>query len=310
MIALHLNATYDESLFLEGMMPQLTSVFGPVQEDLKNGFYKSAFKKLISASNEYSHNETFLSLLAETQRGLHDAAGLVKTLQVLARTTKNHETQLELMRALYVEGRLNEALDVGLALQDEFLPPVQHRQLLHILSKIYLEFNDYEGVRELAQLCEPDEVMIWALGCAQLAEGQLDEALLSFRGAVQMNPDYDQAWVSLALVHEHMGDRHLALANIEKALDINAHNSTGLKLLAKWQTGDLNKIKVVRSRIEFYLSRYDFDEEMSLCLVNMLRESGELDRARFEMERLILSNPQSPQLHEIKKDLENQLNLC
>jgi hypothetical protein len=164
MIALRLNATYDESLFLEGMMPQLTSVFGPVQEDLKNGFYKSAFKKLISASNEYSHNETFLSLLAETQRGLHDAAGLVKTLQVLARTTKNHETQLELMRALYVEGRLNEALDVGLALQDEFLPPVQHRQLLHILSKIYLEFNDYEGVRELAQLCEPDEVMIWALG--------------------------------------------------------------------------------------------------------------------------------------------------
>lgn len=291
-------------------MPQSSSVFGPVQADLKNGFYKAAFKKLIPLSTQFSHDETFLSLLADAQRGLRDAAGLIKTLQVLAQVTGRSEAQMELMRTYYVEGRLNEALDIGLALQEEPLPPLQYRELLHTLTRIYLEFNDYEGVRELVQSCEVDDALVWALGCAQLAEGQLSESLTSFRRAVDMNPNADQAWVSLALVHEHMGDRDLALANLERALDINPHNSTGLKLMAKWQSGNLSKLNTIRNRVEFYLSRRGFDEEMSLCLVNILHESGELNRAHFEMDRLILHNPQNPQLYEMKKNLQDVQNLC
>jgi tetratricopeptide (TPR) repeat protein len=189
------------------------------------------------------------------------------------------------------------------------MPPQLYRHLVHLLAKIYLEFSDYEGVREVSAGIENDDIMSWALGCAYLGEGDKNEALRYFREAVGLNPANDRAWVSLSMLHDEMGDRELALANLERALEINPDNSTALKLMSKWHTRHLEKSLSVMDRIQYYLDRHGFDEEISLCYVQLLQENRSLATADFELSKLILNNPANAEFYRMKKNLEDQTNL-
>jgi tetratricopeptide (TPR) repeat protein len=307
-IALIKNATYDESLFLEGMMPQTTSatVLGLVEQDIQSGRYSQAMKRLVSVSVELSKDLKFLSLLCLVQKGLGDNAGQIKTLEAIADITKTHVAYLDFMAALYAEGRLNEALDVGLYLQEEQLSDVNARYHTRMMVRIYLEFCDYEGVNEIIGLyCEThemDDLMCWARGFVKLAEGDQNQAVDYFRRAVEMNPSNDQAWVSLAMIHDEMGDRELATANLERGLDVNPNNATGLKMMAKWQRQGANAEGVL-NRLNYYMKTHSFDEEMSICYIQLLKECNALDEARFEVEKQILNDPTNTVFARVKNDL-------
>ena len=131
-------------------MPQTNSVFGPVEADIGNKNFTSAMKRLIAISNQYSKDLKFLSLLCMTQKALADFNGQLKTLEVIADQTKTQVAYLDYMAALYAAGRLNEALDVGLHLQeineDSGLTEVNERYLTRLLIKIYLEFSDHHSI--------------------------------------------------------------------------------------------------------------------------------------------------------------------
>jgi len=305
-IALKEIATYDESLFLEGMMPQATSVLGLVEQDINSGRYSQAMRRLVSASVELSKDLKFLSLLGLVQKGLGDSAGQIKTLEAIADITKTHVAYLDYMAALYAEGRLNEALDVGLYLQEESLSDVNARYHTRMMVRIYLEFCDYEGVNEIigiyCQNHKEDDLMCWARGFVKLAEGDRNQALEYFRRAVEMNPSNDQAWVSLAMIHDEMGDRELATANLERGLDVNPNNVTGLKMMAKWQCQGANTEGVL-NRVSYYMKSHAFDEEMSICYIQLLKESNALDEARFEIEKQILNDPTNTVFARAKNDL-------
>ncbi|MBY0553730.1 tetratricopeptide repeat protein [bacterium] len=307
MIALKINATYDESLFLEGMMPQSISVFGPVEGDINQGKYSSAMMKLTTLSNTYSKDLHFLGLLAQTQKALSDYTGLIKTLNTTAKIAKTPASYLDLMYCYYTQGRLNEALDVALSLQEMGLKGIQEKSLVHCLIRIYLEFSDYEGIEETVKSYKgthKDGLIIWAMGLVRLANGNKNDALRLFRSAVEINPANDQAWVSLAMLHEEMGDRELALANLERALDKNSKNATGLKLMAKWHRRDLEQSQKMMSRVQYYLSQHEFDEEISLCYVQLLKENNAVDTARFELDKLILTYPNKSEYGAMKNNLE------
>lgn len=285
-------------------MPQLDSVLGLVQQDLQNRKYSQAMKRLVSVSNEMSHDLNYLNLLSHTQKMLGDLAGQIKTLAVIAAQTESCASQLDLMSALYVEGRLNEALDIGLRLQEREMSIVESRYMTRILTRIYLEFSDYEGVEEVLSayrlLAPMDDVMVWGQGLVCLARDQKDEALTMFRRAVELNPKNEQAWVSLAMLHEEMGDRELALANIEKALDVNPLNSMALKLMMKWHHPHPSTSQEVIGRVDFYLLNNDFDEDMQLSYVQMLQENGNIERAVFEIDKMQLFNPDNARLQQLK----------
>lgn len=285
-------------------MPQLDSVLSLVQQDLQNRKYSQAMKRLVSVSNEMSHDLNFLNLLGHTQKMLGDLAGQIKTLAIIAGKTASCGAQLDLMSALYVEGRLNEALDIGLRLQDNEMSIVEARYMTRIMTKIYLEFSDYEGVEEVLaayrQLAPLDDVMVWGSGLVCLAREQKDEALALFRRAVEINPKNEQAWISLALLHEDMGDRELALANVEKALDANPLNSVALKLIMKWHHPHPSTSLEVSGKVDFYLLNSDFDEEMQLSYVQMLQENGNLARAGFELDKMQLFNPENTRFQQLR----------
>lgn len=285
-------------------MPQLDSVLGLVQQDLQNRKYSQAMKRLVSVSNEMSHDLNYLSLLAHTQKMSGDLAAQIKTLTVIANKTAGCGAQLDLMSALYVEGRLNEALDIGLRLQDAEMSVVEARYMTRILTKIYLEFSDYEGVEEVLaayrELAPMDDVMVWGSGLVCLARDQKDEALTLFRRAVEINPKNEQAWISLALLHEDMGDRELALANVEKSLDANPLNSMALKLMIKWHHPHPSTSQEVIGKVDFYLRNSAFDEEMQLSYVQLLQENGNLERAGFELDKMQLFNPANVRYQQLR----------
>lgn len=293
------------------MPQQSNSVFGLVESDLSQGKYSSAMMRLTTLSNAYSKDLHFLGLLAQTQKALSDYTGLIKTLNATAKLTQSPAAQLDLMYCFYTQGRLNEALDVALVLQDMGLTGVQEKALVQCLVRIYLEFSDYEGIEEVVANYSGvhDDLIMWAMGLVRLANGNKNAALEAFRNAVAANPNNDQAWVSLAILHDEMGDRELALANLEKALDANHDNATGLKLMAKWHRRDLEQTQNVMNRVCYYLSQHEFDEEISLCYIQMLKENNAIGSARFELDKLILNYPTKAEYGAMKKNLEDALKL-
>lgn len=293
-------------------MPQTNSVLGLVEQDISVGRFSHAMRRLVSISVEMSKDLKFLSLLCLVQKGLGDNAGQIKTLEAIADITKTHVAYLDFMAALYAEGRLNEALDVGLYLQEEQLSEVNCRYHTRMMVRIYLEFCDYEGVNEIigmyCQQYQMDDLMNWARGFVKLAEGDQNQALDYFRRAVEMNPSNDQAWISLAMIHDDMGDRELAEANLERGLDINQNNATGLKLMAKWQRQGANPENVL-NRLNYYMKAHSFDEEMSICYIQLLKECNAMDEARFEVEKQILNDPANTAFARAKNALLEGSNL-
>ena len=288
-------------------MPQSNSVFGLVEKDFQQHRYTSAMMKLVSLSNTHSKDLGFLALLAQAQKALADFTGLIKTLQVAAEITKSATDRIQLMTLLYSQGRLNEALDVALLLQEMTLPPAEAKMLSHCLVKIFVEFSDYEGLQEVISFSENainDDVLLWANGLVHLSNGEKNDALDSFRKAVLVNNLNDQAWVSLSILHEEMGDRELAMANLERALDANPHNSVGLKLMTKWYRRDAEQTANMMNKVRHYLAQYEFDEEISLCHLQMLKEANDLGSARFEAEKLFLNYPANSKYASMKSDLK------
>ncbi len=294
-------------------MPQTSSVFGQVESDLKRKKYSSAMMKLGSVSVQYSKDIIFLNYLAQTQKALSDVAGLIRTLKEIIKIQSTAGCQLELMQILYSEGSINEALDIGLSLHEDILSPKETQVLSHLLLKIFIEENDFEGVLEtiakFEALIPNDDFMQWALGLVSLARNDKNSALEHFRKSIDLNNNNDQAWVSLALLHDEMGDRELAIANLEMSLDHNPLNQSAVKLYSNWASKDLDKVNTALKRIQFYLSENEFDEEVSLCHIQILTQTQSWRNVDFEINKLILNQPLNSNFHDLKKNLELNINL-
>lgn len=290
-------------------MPQQDTALGLIEKYLQDGRNSLAMRELVKISNECSKDLKFLNLLARTQSALSDTAALIKTLTVISHLDPTNANHFALMRALYSEGRLNEALDIGLKLQEMQLSENEISDLNRVLIAIYLEFNDYEGIEELIMQSEVNDFTSWAMGLVYLARMDKDSALKSFRQSIELNAMNDRAWVSLAVLHDEMGDRELALANLEKSLDANSKNSLALKLMAKWYPRTIQKSNEIMSRVRFYLAEHNFDEEISLCYVQILRENNMVEIADLEMSKLILNNPYNSELASLKKNLQADTNI-
>jgi tetratricopeptide (TPR) repeat protein len=299
------------AFFTGGRMPTESSVFGQVEIDLSNRKFNSALMKLGRVSLQHSKDVSYLKLLCQTLRGMGDHTALIKALKELNRQQPDEVTEIEIMELLYKNAHINEALDIALSLQEREISDSQKQTVYLTLMRIYIEENDFEGVQEIVDqsmtLMKANDFIYWAQGLVFLSNNDRNQALTLFRKAVQMNPKNDQAWVSLALVHFEMGDEELALANLENALDCNPMNSAAVKMYSQWASKREEKTPKALASVRFYLAEHGFDEEISLCHVQLLCRLKQWSAATDEIEKLILTQPRNLNYAVMKKNLEQNL---
>jgi len=290
-----------------------SSVFGQVETDLKNKKFNFALMKLGGMSVQFSKDVSFLTYLSQTLRGLGDQMALIKTLKELNRQQPSAKVEVEIMELLYKNAHINEALDIALSLQEREISPTEMKTVSLTLLRIYIEENDFEGVQEVlnqaSTLLAGNDFLHWAQGLVYLSNSEKNQAVAQFRKAVQLNPLNDQAWVSLALVHQEMGDDELAIANLEKALDCNSMNNSAVKLYSQWAAKRVDKISKALESVRFYLTEHGFDEEISVCHIQLLCHMKFWTDATNELSKLIVSHPRNLNYVAMKKNLEQSLNM-
>lgn len=243
----------------------------------QNQNFKKCFLQLIHLSQSMSHDLDFLDLLYKVQIKLQDLSAAAKTLTVILSKSDRADYALTQMNLLMSLNRHNEALDIGLSLQTRSLGLNESKQLFHNFIDIYIVFNDFEGLQEVLNQYQDnvtqDDIGLFAQGLLHIQNDQLDEAMTCLRHAVQINPSLDRAWVSLAIMHNKMGDMELAIANIEKALDINGQNPVAVKCYAIWKE-QLGEYKQACSKVSSYLQENNFDQEMTKKEIDLLHKLG------------------------------------
>lgn len=258
-------------------------------ELFRRGLTKKSFLELVQISNELSKDLRYLYLLSEIQSDLQDQTGYLTTLKTIAKISDCVGDYLAHMNALVVAGRLNEALDVSIALSRFELHGHEVIRKNRLLVKIYSQENDFEG---LAEAC--DELFAqayvgadyyYAKGLLAMQKDDQEMAVEYLRQAVQADSKFDQGWAALGLLHDQRGDRELAKANLEKALDVNPYNAVALKCLMKWSS-DKADLKKASLRLNFYLQKHNFDEDMTTHHVEILKKNGQNDFAQSEVVKL------------------------
>lgn len=291
----------------------IEAAFGQAQQLLNAKKYYGALRTLSTVSIHCSKNLDYLTLLAQTQAGLRDLANLIKTRKEIVRQRGIPQDKMNLMKVLYDASCRNEALDVGLDLQAEVLTTEEERALSRLLVKIFLEENDFEGAQEVIAktiISESDDFLLWAQGVILLNADQKARALDYFRKSVQMNPKNDQAWVSLGMMHKEMGDEDLFIANLERAIDSNPYNTSALKMIATTATRNLQKAPTAFQHVRFYLTEFCFDEDISLCHIQMLCQTKQWETAELELEKLMLNQPSNENYKNLKKSMFEAQNMC
>jgi tetratricopeptide (TPR) repeat protein len=180
------------------------------------------------------------------------------------------------------------------------------------LGNLALRNGDRDGAEEYynrAFALNPNsDVLLVNYGSLEIQRGNLDRAAVRFRAAVHENAENDRAWLGLALVHRQFGDLNLCWGNVERALELNPRNEIALGLLADWATKD-NQIARAVPHFEAYLQLNDRDAEKSLILAQFLYWLGRLNQADLEVERLLTLDPKSVDGLNLKKQIEQGLNM-
>lgn len=252
--------------------------------------YNKCFRTLIGVSSTESKNIRFLRLLEAVQFELKDYVAREKTLKCLVELTQDNQSKLAYIDQLVQNNQYNRALDIALELQDSRLTIHQILELNKNLLLIYVRENDSEGIEQVLKSYEDihflNEYYYYGKSILELSFGLEDDALVSLRAALNINPKLDSAWVALALLHEKRGDRELALGNMEKALDENPYNAFAVKCFANWKSQD-GFFEAAAYKVDYYLRSFNFDEDLTQQRISLLKKMNRPDIAHCENIKLM-----------------------
>lgn len=142
-------------------------------------------------------------------------------------------------------------------------------------------------------------------GAVYLSKGALQQAEFEFKTAIELSPDYAEAYSNLGLVYKHENRLDEALANFTKATQCNpnyasAYNHIGAVYLAQQKYDDA--IKATRKAIDKDRAFADAFYNLGLAYLGLYAQSGYKDTGkRNEAEALFKRateiNPRLPDVH-------------
>jgi tetratricopeptide (TPR) repeat protein len=141
------------------------------------------------------------------------------------------------------------------------------------------------------------------LGNFLFQKGSVDEAMVHYQKALEINPDYAEAHYNLGYALLKMGNVDEAIAHLQKALQINpdyaeAHNNLGYALIQK------GSVDEATAHFQKALQINPDYADAHNNLGNMLLEKGSVDEAIIHFQKALQIKPDFAEAH---KNLSNAL---
>lgn len=254
-----------------------------------------AQKLLRQVLNQSPYSSAAIFALADCAGRLGNSSERMKLLKTLITLDDHPQHLLALATALYEQGADQEALKYYL--QGLNLLPDDSVMLFDVyknIGNIHVRAHDFASAEEYYNRAYPldprSATLLVNFGTLSIQREQWDDAILRFREAIAVDPQFDRAWVGLAMVHRQFGDFDLSWANLARALDLNPLNTTALQLALSWVVKDQRWDQVTES-LQRYLSLVDQDAVMSLALSQLWFLQGNLNAARLELTRTLALEP-------------------
>lgn len=271
--------------------------------------YQLALNLLRQASNNDSKNVMVLSLLANTLEEVGKLQESLTVRSVIERYQSNFDLSYKYAQLLYKLGQdelaLNKYFEALSILEEE---KAELFEVFKNIGNIYVRQGDFDGAEEYYNkaytLKTDSDILLVNLGTLEIQRGDLEKARNCFRKAVELNKKNDKAWVGLAMLHSQFGDNELAWANLERALDLNPLNRTAVHIASTWSIRDHREQRAIE-HVQNYLAQSEYDEEMSLALINLFCATGKVDCAQIEIERILIWNPEQVQVAGLREKLKS-----
>jgi tetratricopeptide (TPR) repeat protein len=128
------------------------------------------------------------------------------------------------------------------------------------------------------------------LGVAQKLQNKTDEAVLNFRKALQLDPDFDSAHDNLGIILDDQGKTEEAIGHFRRAIEINpkfvkAHNNLGVALIKQDQPNEA---------VEHFLQALQIQPDFALSYSNLglaYVKQGKIDEAVAAYLKALQLNP-------------------
>ncbi len=258
-------------------------------------FY-SAEKLLRSVLTQSPYSSAAVRAMAECAGALNKNDERLNLLKSLVRIDDHPEHLIHLADALYDRGEDQEALKLYLTASRSLeADSALMFDVYKSLGNIFVRCHDFESAEEnynKAYTINPDSaVLLVNFGTLEIQRNNWNEAIQRFRDAIDVDNEFDRAWVGLAIAHRQFGDMELSWANLAKALDINSQNTTALQLSLSWVIKDQNWA-TVRSWLQTYLAERSDDAAMSLALAQLSFLQGWWTDAAIELTRALSLDPE------------------
>jgi tetratricopeptide (TPR) repeat protein len=287
---------------------KITSLINNAKILMKHQEFGLALNLLRTASNQASKNPAVLELLGDCLERTQRLKEALRVREVTVQYLCSFDTVQKLATLYYKLGK--DELALGKYYEALSLLTEETDVLFEVyknLGNILVRQNDFEGAEEYynkAYTLNPrSDTLLVNFGTLEVQRQDYDKSLYCFRQAVDVNRKNDKAWVGLAMVHHQFGDHELAWANLETAIDINPANRTAVHLLANWGLRD-QRLTQATEVLESYLANVEFDEDLSLVLINLYCTSSQVLQAQLECERVLLWNPQNQEVAALRSKLK------
>jgi tetratricopeptide (TPR) repeat protein len=171
------------------------------------------------------------------------------------------------------------------------------------LGNIAVRKSDFDAAEDFynrAFAINPEsDILLVNYGTLEVQRGNWEAAKCRFQDAITINQACDRAWIGLAVAFKATGDSEMAFANIQRAMDINTINSSGIRLYAEWAI-EVGRPHDAITRLETYFSKVQEDMDVMPLFIVALLTVGRKNQALIEYDRLCLSRPDHADIPNLK----------
>ncbi len=235
-------------------------------------------------------------------------------LEAILKENPHHQQALEkiaqcsihLANNLYENGKRDLALKIYLAIKDS-LRREEIYPVLKNIGNIYTQMKNFDQARkhyEMAlHICPASDTLMISLGTLSLQTDHWEEAIEWFRKAVQSNSYNDDAWLGLAIIHNHCGDLDLAWANLEKTLDINPLHELALHLYFEWGIENQRE-RIIEEKLQRLTQKNPHRDDLRILLAKIQFCLGHFEEAQNHTDVFLSHNHEHPAAMQLKAWIE------